>query len=189
MSVVVWVDPADCDPPHGLDLQSNSDSERVNQILADFLARGGFDTSKPALIAYPLAKRIQLLSGTHRLEAARRAGIKLPVVFWLCSDVQAAWGQLEVWQEIMRDIPVAELETWTREDLYRKVKRAATPHPRLDGLSPEPRHTVTRVVANTSTATLSGLDDESLWCFAEELRWHYENVCREVERRRVNGVK
>lgn len=83
-------------------------------------AAEGFDSSKSALVGYPLDGRVQLLSGTHRHEAARRAGILLPVVLWLRSDVELAWGNLEDWLHLMEDIPVADLETWSRQDVERR---------------------------------------------------------------------
>lgn len=117
MSVVTWVSPHDCDPPHGLDLESRHDAEKVGRLVFAF-DHLGFDRSKPALVGYPLNGRIQLLSGTHRHLAAQIAGIDLPVVLWLGSDVERAWGR-DPWFDLMRDIPVAELETWTREDVER----------------------------------------------------------------------
>jgi len=116
MSVVTWVDPADCDPPHGLDLTMPRHFNKVNMLVAAFLERG-FDTSYSALVAYPLNGRLQLLSGTHRHEAAKRAGIKLPLTIWLRTDIETTWGHLDEWRRVMQDIPVAVLETWTRADV------------------------------------------------------------------------
>lgn len=116
MSVITWVDPADCDPPHGLDLTMPRHFNKVNMLVAAFLERG-FDTSHSALVAYPLDGRLQLLSGTHRHEAAKRAGIKLPVTIWLRADIEATWGDLDEWRRVMQDIPVATLETWTRVEV------------------------------------------------------------------------
>lgn len=73
------LDPSDCDAPHGLDLDPGSrDSLKVENLAAAFVT-SGFDSDKPALVGYPLGGRVQLLTGTHRLEAAKRAGIMLPV--------------------------------------------------------------------------------------------------------------
>ena len=68
-------------------------------------------------MGYPNNGRVQLLSGTHRHEAAKRTGIRLPIMLWLRSSVEKCWGELEHWLKLMRDIPVAELENWTREDI------------------------------------------------------------------------
>ena len=116
MSVITWVDPADCDPPHGLDLTMPRHFNKVNMLVAAFLDRG-FDKAHSALVAYPLNGRLQLLSGTHRHEAAKRAGIKLPLTIWLRTDIETTWGHLDEWRRVMRDIPVAILETWTRADV------------------------------------------------------------------------
>lgn len=118
MSVITWVDPNDCDAPHGLDLTAPSHANKVNH-LADAFTAEGFDKEHSALIGYPLDGRIQLLSGTHRHEAARLTAIKLPVVLWLRSDIEDAWGKLDDWLRVMKDISVHELETWTREDVER----------------------------------------------------------------------
>lgn len=105
----IWVDPTDCDPPHGLDLTPGSrDSLKVEKLQEAFI-QNGFDLSEPCLVGYPCDGRIQLLSGTHRHEAALRAGIKLPVHFVLRSVVEALWGTDE-WPNVIRDIPVKELE-------------------------------------------------------------------------------
>lgn len=108
MSLVIWVNTEDCDPPHAFDPVK---ADRIE----DELRTHGFDKNKPALIGYPLNGRIQLLSGTHRHEAARRLGILLPVTLWLGSTVAEAWGELEEWKRVMEDTPVSELERWTRD--------------------------------------------------------------------------
>lgn len=64
-----------------------------------------------------LLRRAALLSGTHRHEAAKRAGIKLPLTIWLRTDIEVTWGHLDEWRRVMQDIPVAVLETWTRADV------------------------------------------------------------------------
>jgi ParB-like nuclease domain len=100
---MMWLDPLDCDPPHGLDLDEPHHYEKVNALIAAFDS-AGFDRSKSALVGYPLDGRVQLLSGTHRREAAIRAGIKIPVTMWLRSDVERAWGDLDKWRELIRDV-------------------------------------------------------------------------------------
>jgi hypothetical protein len=45
--------------------------------------------------------------------------MKLPVMLWLRSSIEEAWGELDDWLRVMRDISVAELEMWTREDVER----------------------------------------------------------------------
>ena len=111
----IWVDPSDCDPPHGLDLTPGSrDSLKVEMLVEEF-SRNGFDVNQPALVGYPLDGRIQLLSGTHRHTAALRAGIRLPVTMKLRSVVMAAWGT-SAWDQLIEDIPVKDLENATVQD-------------------------------------------------------------------------
>lgn len=107
MSLITWLDPEDCDPPHSYG------EAKVLKIMKALEA--GFSPNKPALIGYPCDGRVQLLSGTHRHEAARRLGLKVPVTLWLGSTVEESWGELEEWAKLMRDRPVAELESLVRE--------------------------------------------------------------------------
>lgn len=113
---LIWVEPKDCVPPHGLDMQWEHDRWKVAALEEDF-RNNGFDVSKSALVGYILDGKIQLLSGTHRHLAAQRAGIQLPVTLWLRSDVQACWGT-DLWPTVIADIPVEELlDFWIADDL------------------------------------------------------------------------
>lgn len=104
----IWADPDDCFPPHGLDMESRRDYEKVERLTREFKANG-FDLNMPALVGYALDGKIQLLSGTHRHLAAKQAGIKLPITLWLRSDVERMWGT-ELWANVIEDIPVKDLE-------------------------------------------------------------------------------
>lgn len=104
----VWLDPSDCDPPHSLDLSPGSRDSYKVEWLTEAFARDGFDPDEPVLVGYPLHGRVQLLTGTHRHEAARRAGIRLPVRLILRSVWSAAWGTPRA-LDLTRDIPLAEL--------------------------------------------------------------------------------
>lgn len=101
---------SDCDPPHGLDLTPGSRDSLKVEFLEEAFRERGFDKNHPALIGYPLNGRIQLASGTHRHEAARRAEIQLPVRIVLRSWVEAFWGKEEWFTRVMPDIPVKDLE-------------------------------------------------------------------------------
>lgn len=103
--MITWVHATDCDAPHGL----NEGDEPKVKMLEDHFRKHGFDKSKPALVGYPLDGRIQLLTGTHRHEAARRTGVKLPVTLFLRSYVEAYWGT-NMWPKLVEDIPVTQLE-------------------------------------------------------------------------------
>ncbi len=107
--MITWLNPNDCDPPHGLDLRRGSkDFKKVAELYMAFVS-DGFDKSKSALVGYPLGGRVQLLSGTHRHTAAYQAGILLPVTLFLRSYVEAYWGTSK-WQKLMVDISVTDLE-------------------------------------------------------------------------------
>lgn len=105
--ILVWVDPRDCTAPHGLDMQTERDANKVEDLRQQFEERG-FDINCSALVGYPLNGKIQLLSGTHRHLAAKQAGILLPVTLWLRSDVERMWGT-ELWDRVIEDIPVSDL--------------------------------------------------------------------------------
>lgn len=105
----ILLHPDDCNPPHGLDLAPGSRDTLKVEALTEAFARDGFDPKMPALVGYPLNGRIQLASGTHRHEAAKRAGIRLPVTIKLRSVVEAAWGT-PAWQALIQDIAVESLE-------------------------------------------------------------------------------
>lgn len=107
MFLLLW--PEDCSPPHGLDLVFGSrDDAKVRKLQKAFEANG-FDRDEPAIVGYPLDGKVQLLTGTHRREAALRAGIKIPVRLVLRSIVEASWGT-DKWDELVKDIPVKDLE-------------------------------------------------------------------------------
>jgi hypothetical protein len=91
--VVVWMDARDLDPPHGLDMGSRHDREKVEALCTNFRFDGGFDREYPALVGYVRDGRVQLLSGTHRHRAALMAGVQLPVTLWRGSDVERALGR------------------------------------------------------------------------------------------------
>lgn len=101
--------PDDCDPPHGLDLQPGGRDEAKVEHLAATFKRWGFSLDAPVLVGYPLDGRVQLLTGTHRHEAARRAGILLPVALRLRSDVEARWGT-DRWPEVIADVSLRSLK-------------------------------------------------------------------------------
>lgn len=111
---IIWAIPDDCIPPHGLDMESSRDANKVS-MLANAFQKDGFDLNMPALIGYPLDGKIQLLSGTHRHLAAKQAGIRLPVSLWLRSDIECLWGT-EEWAKVLEDIPVKDLVNFEVKD-------------------------------------------------------------------------
>ena len=105
----ILLHPDDCIPPHGLDLTDGSRDLIKVEYLEDLFRREGFDKTKSALVGYPCDGKVQLLSGTHRHEAAKRAGIMLPVAIGLRSVVEAKWGT-PAWDDLIKDIAVQDLE-------------------------------------------------------------------------------
>lgn len=96
MTALRWL-PADVlTPPHGVSHPDHAIE------LANAFADHGWDPRCPALIGYPWADRIQLLSGSHRWIAATMAGILVPVVVVPYSFVDEAWGDLGKWSALMR---------------------------------------------------------------------------------------
>ena len=91
-----WIHPSRLIPPHDVTHQN-----RVEGLAASMEADGwrGED-----LIGYQWSDhRIQLLSGSHRLEAAKLAGLlRIPVVIYTHGQVWAAWGDTEKWQQLMK---------------------------------------------------------------------------------------
>lgn len=121
--VLVWVNPEDCDPPHGLDMESKHDYVKVDMLSVAF-EKNGFDKNCAALVGYPLNGRIQLLSGTHRHLAALKTGIKLPVTLWLRSYVEALWGT-EDWDSLIQDISVNDLLNYEQnEEKYHLIENS-----------------------------------------------------------------
>lgn len=97
---VLFLHPDDCIPPHGLALTVGSrDSLKVERLMIAFM-REGFDPKEPALVGYPDGSgKVQLLSGTHRHEAAKRADIYL----WFRLRAQRAHSRkvLLSWQGVL----------------------------------------------------------------------------------------
>lgn len=113
----ILVDPDDCIPPHGLNMEYEYHKNKVEGLRQMFV-KDGFDTNYSALVGYPLGDKIQLLSGTHRHRAAKQAGIKLPVTLWLRSDVERVWGT-EMWDRLIEDIAVKDLECMELKDGFK----------------------------------------------------------------------
>lgn len=64
----------------------------------------GWDYEQPPLTGYLHEGYVQLLSGSHRWSAARLADILVPVIVYTRAEVEAAWGDLERWKELMDGI-------------------------------------------------------------------------------------
>lgn len=93
--MITYIDPWLCEPPHRV-----THANKLQYLLRCF-SKSGWDNQKPALIGYWDDESVQLLSGSHRLVAARMAGILVPVVVWDREAVEDAFGNLDRWQAIM----------------------------------------------------------------------------------------
>jgi len=93
--MITWVAIEECVAPHRV-----SHPEKLDK-LTEAIAKG-WGSGYPALIGYKTFGRIQLLSGSHRIEAAKRAGLKkIPVEIRNINEVWEAWGDLEKWRLLM----------------------------------------------------------------------------------------
>lgn len=100
---IAWISPWFCKPPHGV-----SRPEQVISLAESFKTGRGWALYAPALVGYHLDERnVQLLSGSHRWAAAIEAGMPMvPVRLHPRAVVEAAWGNLGHWVEIMRPVMV-----------------------------------------------------------------------------------
>ncbi len=92
----LWLSAFECLPPHAV-----THPIREWDLCRDF-RRAGWDLSCPALVGYLSQGRVQLLSGSHRWAAARRAEIKMPVVVVTINVVaRARRDGRDAWQRLM----------------------------------------------------------------------------------------
>jgi ParB-like chromosome segregation protein Spo0J len=90
---IMKLKPEDCYPPHKV-----SRPDQVIDLANSFLERGW---DGPKLVGYPLGDKIQLLSGSHRYEAAKLVGIDLPVVVVPYEVIGEIWG-MDEWSKLMK---------------------------------------------------------------------------------------
>jgi len=102
--LLAWMEPDDCIPPHRV-----GHFDKFDELTEIFLKKeGGWDLNEPVLIGYPFEGRIQLLSGSHRWAAAKKAGIKIPVLVRQRSKIEEVFGNLDEWEKVMRSVPAKE---------------------------------------------------------------------------------
>ncbi len=94
-SDAIWVKARACDPPHGV-----THPDKMFLLYRQF-HKHGWAENEPALVGYEIDRRIQLLSGSHRWEAARLADIYIPVVITPYATVKQSHGDLTAWQQLM----------------------------------------------------------------------------------------
>lgn len=100
MAIFIWADINQLDPPHKVS-RPDQVIDLANKLLL------GWDKSKPVLIGYKLGNRIQLLSGSHRLPASKLANLnKLPVRLFDYHEIAKSWGNLDLWEIIMDEVPL-----------------------------------------------------------------------------------
>ncbi len=102
---LLWVRPEACQPPHVVAHLAFRD-----HLVEEFQARG-WDPGQQPLAGYPDGTGIQLLTGSHRWDAALRAGIRVPVLLYSREAVAAVWGDVVSWRALLdRMPPVQALE-------------------------------------------------------------------------------
>jgi hypothetical protein len=83
-----------CAPPHG--------AARPEQVEALYEAFLSGPWNGPALVGYWGNDYVQLLSGSHRWESAKLAGLPhIPVVLYSHAEIESAWGNEQKWAKIM----------------------------------------------------------------------------------------
>jgi hypothetical protein len=97
---ITWVDPKACLPPHRL-----THPEKFQDLVEEF-KNNNWGRGFPALIGYwdinDDDKKIQLISGTHRWNAAIKADILIPVEIHSREFLEEIWGTDE-WLEMMQN--------------------------------------------------------------------------------------
>jgi ParB-like chromosome segregation protein Spo0J len=91
--VISLLDPKDCDPPHRV-----THPEKLNWLISELTVKGW---KGRVLIGYKLDGRVQLISGSHRYEAAKRLSLKLPVLLYPYDYITAIYGTDE-WLFLVR---------------------------------------------------------------------------------------
>jgi hypothetical protein len=103
---LLWVRPEVCTPPHRVAHRAFRDS-----LVPEF-RWAGWDRRRQPLVGYPDGTGIQLLTGSHRWDAAVRADIRIPVVVHSRETVAALWGDVVSWRALLDAVPTVEaLET------------------------------------------------------------------------------
>lgn len=87
--------PAECRPPHRV-----THPEKRDDLVISFL-EFGWDLSHPDLVGYQEDGYVQLLSGSHRFDAARIADINLPVRVYRRAEIEEIWGNLDEWRRMI----------------------------------------------------------------------------------------
>lgn len=99
--MIKWIQWDACDPPHRVTHYS-----KLAELVKSFAAKGW---NGQALIAYPFEGRLQLLSGSHRHEAARLVDIRIPVILHSYEFIKHLWGT-DLWIDLMNNAPVARMD-------------------------------------------------------------------------------
>jgi hypothetical protein len=84
--VINWLHPRLCLPPHRV-----THPEKYEQLLEAFQSHG-WDCGHPVLLGYPWDGKVQLVTGSHRWQAALDAGIDIPVDLRSYGYMRSIWG-------------------------------------------------------------------------------------------------
>lgn len=101
-----WIKPQVCLPPHRV-----ARPEQVISLYNEF-KQDGWNPEAPCLVGYSggrTAKKVQLLSGSHRWAAAMEAELRfIPVILYPYKKVEEIWGTDE-WAKLMDALPAGSL--------------------------------------------------------------------------------
>lgn len=93
---VAWHHPSDFLPPHRI-----THFEKFLELVSKF-QNDGWDPLQPALLGYD----DQLITGSHRWAAARKANILIPVIVYSRRFIEEVWGT-DDWLSMIRSPPNA----------------------------------------------------------------------------------
>lgn len=86
----------ECSPPHRV-----THPEKLLTIM-QAIKKDGWDPTCPSLVAYQSYDgHIQLVSGSHRWAAAKLAGAMIPVWLYPLDVFEEAYGDLEMWRDLL----------------------------------------------------------------------------------------
>jgi len=99
----LWLNPDRCLPPHKV-----THPNKLEELKADMLANG-WRLGEPILLGYwdEQARKVQLVSGSHRWAAAQELGLKIPVEVLSYKRAYELWGT-EEWCSWLKQPPVLE---------------------------------------------------------------------------------
>jgi hypothetical protein len=99
---ITWVTPWECAPPHRI-----THPEKYYELREQFAKTNRWGADQPALLGYKFLpnEKIQLLSGSHRWQAALDGGLDfIPVAMVPYAYLVGIWGTDE-WLDLIKNPP------------------------------------------------------------------------------------